>query len=136
MVNNVDLRCQRGQVLGLLGANGAGKSTSLRMCYGMLRPDAGSIHIAGHDLVNEPDLARRQLGVCTQDDTFDSDFSVRDNLLGMGSYFRPRPKDLKQRREMLALFGLEQFATRQKPLWRICSASPAPRVSAAAHFPR
>ena len=112
VVNKVDLQCQRGQVLGLLGANGAGKSTSLRMCYGMLRPDAGSIHIAGHDLVNEPDLARRQLGVCTQDDTFDSDFSVRDNLLGMGSYFRPRPKDLKQRVvELLTLFGLEQFAT-------------------------
>ena len=89
VVDGVSLRCQRGQVLGLLGANGAGKSTSLRMCYGILRPDGGSIRVAGHDLQGAPDLAMRQLGVCTQDDTFDGDFTVRDNLWGMGAFFAP-----------------------------------------------
>ena len=111
IVDGVSLTCQRGQVLGLLGANGAGKSTSLRMCYGMLQPDQGSIHIAGHDLIDQSDLAMRQLGVCTQDDTFDSDFTVRDNLVGMGSLFRPKPKDLMHRvDELLELFDLQAFA--------------------------
>src|SRR5437764_81516 len=81
VVDGVDLTCAPGEVLGLLGPNGAGKTTSLRMCYGFLRPDAGTIAIAGHDLVRDGDRARRELGVCTQDDTYDSDFSVRDNLV-------------------------------------------------------
>jgi ABC-2 type transport system ATP-binding protein len=60
VVDGVDLGCAPGEVLGLLGPNGAGKTTTLRMCYGFLRPDAGSIRIAGHDLAGEADAARRR----------------------------------------------------------------------------
>ena len=98
-------------MLGLLGPNGAGKTTSLRMCYGFLRPDAGSISIAGHDLAQDADAARRALGVCTQDDTFDADFSVRGNLEQTGRYYHPRiPGLTAQIDELLARFGLTEFA--------------------------
>jgi ABC-type multidrug transport system ATPase subunit len=111
VVDHVDLTCARGEVLGLLGPNGAGKTTSLRMCYGFLRPDHGTVRIAGHDLAGEPDAARRRLGVCTQDDTFDPDFTVRGNLIQTGRYFRPRIADLATRiEEVLAQFGLTEFA--------------------------
>jgi ABC-type multidrug transport system ATPase subunit len=111
VVDGVDLTCARGEVLGLLGPNGAGKTTSLRMCYGFLRPDAGTIRIAGHDLAGEPDLARRRLGVCTQDDTYDSDFTVRGNLLQTARYYRPRIPDVAARiDEVLAQFGLTEYA--------------------------
>lgn len=111
VVDDVDLRCGRGEVLGLLGPNGAGKTTSLRMCYGFLRPDGGSIRIAGHDLAAEPDAARRALGVCTQDDTFDPDFTVRGNLVQTGRYYRPRVEDLPERiEEVLERFGLAEYA--------------------------
>ncbi len=108
VVDGVDLVCHAREVLGLLGPNGAGKTTTLRMLYGFLRPDAGDIRIDG-----SPDLTRmkRDVGVCTQNDTFDSDFDVEQNLRIAATYFRPRPHDVDARvRHLLGRFGLAPFA--------------------------
>jgi lipooligosaccharide transport system ATP-binding protein len=111
VVDGVDLRGGAGQVLGLLGANGAGKTTTLRLCSGFLQPDAGTIRVAGIDRRTAPEAAARQVGVCTQDDTFDSDFTVRGNLEPMSCYFRPRPPALQARiAALLERFGLDRYA--------------------------
>jgi lipooligosaccharide transport system ATP-binding protein len=115
VVDGISLSCRAGEVLGLLGPNGAGKTTTLRMCYGFLRPDAGHVRIAGFDLASDGDAARRALGVCTQDDTYDSEFTVRGNLVQTGRYYRPRQEDLPKRiDELIERFGLGPFAN-QKP---------------------
>jgi lipooligosaccharide transport system ATP-binding protein len=115
VVDGVDLRCEAGQIVGLLGPNGAGKTTTLRMLYGFLRPDGGSIRVAGLALERDLVRAKRSIGVCTQDDTFDGDFTVEQNLAIAASYFRPRPTDLERRLpELLERFDLSQYAS-QKP---------------------
>jgi len=111
VVDEVDLQCRGGQVLGLLGANGAGKTTTLRLCYGFLQPDAGAVQVAGIDRRTHPEEASRRVGVCTQDDTFDTDFTVRGNLEQVGRYFRPRPPALAARiGALLERFGLDRYA--------------------------
>jgi lipooligosaccharide transport system ATP-binding protein len=111
VVDGVDLDCHAGQVLGLLGPNGAGKTTTLRMLYGFLRPDAGRMLFDGEDVGDALARVKRDIGVCTQDDTFDGDFSVEHNLLVAATYFRPRPMNLRERvDELLERFELSPFA--------------------------
>jgi lipooligosaccharide transport system ATP-binding protein len=115
VVDGVDLDCAAGQVRGLLGPNGAGKTTTLRMLYGFLRPDAGAIRFDGVDVGGHVERIKRALGVCTQDDTFDGDFSVEQNLWMAARYFRPRPQGVAARvRELLERFDLGQYA-RSRP---------------------
>src|SRR5262245_8395304 len=115
VVDGVDLVCETGQIVGLLGPNGAGKTTTLRMLYGFLRADAGRILVNGIELGRDLARAKRSIGVCTQDDTFDGDFSVAQNLTVAATYFRPRPDDVGRRvAELLERFELASYA-RGKP---------------------
>ena len=115
VVDGVDLACESAQIVGLLGPNGAGKTTTLRMLYGFLRPDAGSIHVNGVELGRDLVRAKRAIGVCTQDDTFDGDFTVEQNLSIAAHYFRPRPTALGRRvAELMERFDLVGYA-RDKP---------------------
>jgi sodium transport system ATP-binding protein len=64
-VSAVSFQCQPGRVFGLLGPNGAGKTTTLRMIATTLRPTGGSITVAGHDVVHDPEAVRARLGFLT-----------------------------------------------------------------------
>ena len=111
VVSDVGFTCAAGEVVGLLGPNGAGKTTTLRMCYGFLEPDAGSVRISNWDIQKDNEPASRALGVCTQDETFDGDFTVRGNLLQGCRYYRPMIENRDERvDEVLEQFGLTEFA--------------------------
>jgi ABC-2 type transport system ATP-binding protein len=74
VLDGIDLNVPRGSVYALLGANGAGKTTMVKILSTLIRADAGSARIAGHDLAAEPDAVRAAIGVTGQ-------FSAVDNLL-------------------------------------------------------
>ncbi|MFD8482443.1 ABC transporter ATP-binding protein [Kitasatospora sp. NPDC059673] len=67
--DGIDLAVGRGEIFGLLGPNGAGKSTLVRQLTGLLRPDAGTIELLGHDIVRHPERAARLLGYLGQEST-------------------------------------------------------------------
>ncbi len=111
VVDDLSIECDEGEVVGLLGPNGAGKTTTLRMLYGFIDPETGSIRFRGQSFSEHRTELKRLIGVCTQDDTLDYDFSVRQNLVVYASYFRPRIDDIGARvAELLARFGLETYA--------------------------
>ncbi|MFT6163695.1 MAG: ABC-2 type transport system ATP-binding protein [Zhongshania aliphaticivorans] len=104
-VSDVDLQMPRGQVWGFLGPNGSGKTTTIRMLCGLLKPSAGEGTCLGFDLRRDAEAIRRQTGYMTQKFSFWADLSVRENL-----EFVARIYQLDNRRqcvdETLAVLGL------------------------------
>ena len=80
VVNNINLCLRRGQVLGLLGANGAGKSTTLQMLSGNLSPSAGSVEVNGVDLLEQPQLAKSYLGYLPEQPALYKDLTINEQL--------------------------------------------------------
>jgi lipooligosaccharide transport system ATP-binding protein len=86
-VNGISLDVLRGEAFGVLGANGAGKSSTMKMIGCVSSATSGSLRILGLDAASQGALIRSRLGVVPQDDTLDTDLTVRENLLIYGRYF-------------------------------------------------
>lgn len=112
-VDGVNLNVRAGTIYGVLGPNGAGKTTTIRMLATLLRPEAGSARIFGHDVVSESQIVRQLIGVTGQYASVDEALSATENLvifsrlLGLG-HAEARRKSA----ELLEEFGLTEAAKR------------------------
>jgi ABC-2 type transport system ATP-binding protein len=79
-VDHVDIAVPEGEVWGFLGPNGSGKTTTIRMLCGLLKPDAGTGKCLGYELLQEPENIKREVGYMTQRFSFWEDLSIRENL--------------------------------------------------------
>ena len=110
-VDGVDLAVPRGTVYGVLGPNGAGKTTTIRMLATLLRPDAGSARVLGHDIVTDADEVRALVSLTGQLASVDDDLTGRENLILLGRLLGYPTKQARVRAdELLAAFGLEEAA--------------------------
>jgi ABC-2 type transport system ATP-binding protein len=110
-LRGLDLAVARGTVCGVLGPNGAGKTTAVRLLTTLLRPDAGSARVAGHDLVRQAAEVRARIGVTGQDTSVDGDLTGRENLRLFARLHRVRgPNAVAD--ELLERFGLAEAADR------------------------
>jgi len=105
VLRGVNLSLTRGECYGLLGPNGAGKTTTLRVCLGLVEPDAGSISLLGLPVPESAREARLRLGVVSQTDNLDPDFTVVENLLVYGRYFGIAEQTLRERIPQLLEFA-------------------------------
>jgi ABC-2 type transport system ATP-binding protein len=112
-VDGVDLRVATGTVYGVLGPNGAGKTTTISMLATLLRPDAGSARIFGHDVQRESQIVRQLIGVTGQYASVDENLSATENLVIFSRLLGHSHSASKAKAaELLEEFGLTDAAKR------------------------
>jgi len=110
-VDGIDLSVRRGTVFGVLGPNGAGKTTTLRVLATLLRPDAGTARVLGHDVVDDPDAVRSSVSLTGQFASVDEELTGRENLVLLGRLLGFTHRAADQRAgELLDAFGLSDAA--------------------------
>ncbi len=110
-VEGVDFRAEPGEVVGLLGRNGAGKSTFLRILSTAIRADTGSASVAGFDVAREPERVRASLGFLSNSTAIYGRLSPRESLTFYGGLYGLRGAELKARVERaIARFGIGPYA--------------------------
>src|SRR4051812_19162365 len=122
-VDGITLDVRAGEVFGFLGANGAGKTTAIRMLTGLLAPTAGRATVAGHDVAREPERVKRSIGYMSQRFSLYEDLTVRENITLYGGIYDLDDGEIRERTaRMLSRLGLEHAAdqfVRAIPLgWR------------------
>jgi len=113
-VNGLNLQVGAGEMVGLVGPDGAGKTTTMRLLCGALTQTSGNIRVAGYDIPRHVEQARENIGYLAQRFSLYGDLSVSENLDFFGEVFGVSAEERKARsQELLAFAGLEKFAGRR-----------------------
>jgi lipooligosaccharide transport system ATP-binding protein len=116
VVHDFSFHIDRGECLGVIGPNGAGKTTTIRMCLGLTVPDAGAITALGLSMPRDALAIKAQLGVVSQFDSLDPDFTLAENLLVYGRYFGMKDAPIQARIPQLLEFAALSHKADVKPV--------------------
>ena len=100
--DGVSFEVNGGEIFGLLGMNGAGKSTTIGICTGLIKPDGGTVSVFGHDILTDTRAAKSLLNVSPQETAVASMLSVRENLTFIASVYGAGKQEAKERAEAMA----------------------------------
>jgi ABC-2 type transport system ATP-binding protein len=122
-VDHITFDVKPGEVFGFLGANGAGKTTAIRMLTGLLAPSGGEATVAGYDVSRESESIKRNIGYMSQRFSLYDDLTVRENIRLYGGIYDLPPDELKERTQRildrLGLVRAEREMVRAIPLgWK------------------
>jgi ABC-2 type transport system ATP-binding protein len=107
-VNNVSFEVQAGEVVGYLGPNGSGKTTTIRMLCGLSAPTSGAVQVLGVDVVRNPEAVKPHIGYMSQKFALYDDLTERENLeFYAGVYDVPRSMERERLAKVLRMAGLE-----------------------------
>ena len=113
-VDDVSLQISAGEIYGLVGADGAGKTTTMRLIVGALLPDEGEVMVGGYDVFRKTELARAQLGYLSQRFSLYEDLTVLENIRFFAELRGLKPNEWRPRSmEILEFVGLDSFTERR-----------------------
>jgi drug efflux transport system ATP-binding protein len=137
-VDGLNLQVRPGEMVGLVGPDGAGKTTAMRLLCGALQPTSGSMRVAGYAIPGQVEKAREEIGYLAQRFSLYGDLTVRENLNFFGEVFDMEEAERAERsKDLLRFAGLEEFANRpaaalsggmQKKLGLACALVHKPKV--------
>jgi ABC-2 type transport system ATP-binding protein len=111
--NDITLDVLKGEIFGFLGANGAGKTTAMRMLCGLSRPSSGSASIAGFDIYKQTEQIKRSIGYMSQKFSLYDDLTVMENIYFFGGIYGLSDKQLKQKSSaLLERLGLQRESSK------------------------
>jgi ABC-type multidrug transport system ATPase subunit len=113
VVNNLRFSVKRGTIFGFLGPNGSGKTTTIKMLCGLVRPNGGRATVAGFDVVRQGDEVRAAIGYMSQQFSLYTDLTVDENLEFYGRAYRlDAARRERRKREVIDLTGIGQYQRR------------------------
>lgn len=100
-VDAITFEVHEGEIFGFLGANGAGKTTALKMLTGLLHPSSGAANVAGFDVGKQPEQVKRRIGYMSQKFSLYEDLTVRENIRLFGGIYGLKTADIKSKTSIL-----------------------------------
>lgn len=118
-VDNISFNIKKGEVFGFLGANGAGKSTTIRMLCGIISPTSGEAIVGGYSIKSQPDLVKQNIGYMSQKFSLYDDLTVEENINFFGGIYGLKNQELSDRKKWVlniaGLAGKEKLLTNSLP---------------------
>lgn len=116
-VDNINFTVDKGKIFGFLGANGAGKSTTIRMLCGLLNSSSGTATVAGYDINTQPEKIKENIGYMSQKFSLYEDLTVEENITFFGGIYKLDDNKIQDRMkwalEMAGLRGREKSLTKE-----------------------
>src|SRR5436190_14960719 len=100
-VNEITFDVKRGEIFGFLGANGAGKTTAMRMLCGLSFPTSGRATVAGFDLATDAENIKRNIGYMSQKFSLYEDLTIRENIRFYGGIYGLKDSEIKSKTEVM-----------------------------------
>ena len=107
-VDNISFEVKKGEIFGFLGANGAGKTTAMRMLCGLSIPTEGKGTVAGYDIFSQPEMVKKSIGYMSQKFSMYEDLKVWENIELFGGIYGMNDREIKQKTdELMAKLNFE-----------------------------
>ncbi len=100
-VNNISFEVAKGEIFGFLGANGAGKTTAMKMLIGISKPSSGKATVAGFDIANQSEMVKRNIGYMSQKFSLYDDLTIKENIIFFGGIYGLSRKQIKEKTAVL-----------------------------------
>jgi len=100
-VNNISFEVAKGEIFGFLGANGAGKTTAIKMLIGISKPSSGEATVAGFDIAKQSEMVKKNIGYMSQKFSLYDDLTIKENITFFGGIYGLSRKEIKEKTAIL-----------------------------------